>query len=188
LDRLHNACIIKVRTLSHKLMYSILLIKKYFFLLLFAPYTAGINLYSNRINVHHVLNHQPHKHRLQIRKQIVTSLVTLAKLKLKTRRHSAIFIPTTNPFWHAMPLPCTDVALMVPALSGIALIHGFPPKQCLLKHPHSMFFAYTSQHINVALRHPLKPNKASVCKYAKHKGFAQVYAFKPNGTYTLWHC
>ena len=120
------------------------------------------------------------------RRKILINLQKIQKMPADVKRHSFIFMPSmVKAFWEWPKEQCNKIAYLVPAVTGIALLYGFPPETCHLK---LQLYSYTKQ--DQAIRKDLAKyqNQHSVCKRALHFGASQVFYFDRLGNYKVWQC
>ena len=102
--------------------------------------------------------------------KLMETLHKLAALPVSEKRQTAIFIPQSNEvYWNAYPL-CEAVPLIVPAITGMAMIDGMPPDNCKI--------IYTNHYAVYQLRTGEQTQRADdsvgLCAYAHSKGFSKV--------------
>jgi len=102
--------------------------------------------------------------------KLMDTLHKLADLPLSEKRKTAVFIPQSNKlYWNAYP-SCEAVPLIVPAITGMAMIDGMPPADCRIIYTNH-YAVYQLRKGEQALR---AADRAGLCPYAGAKGFLAV--------------
>jgi len=103
---------------------------------------------------------------------LVTSLRRINDLPDAQKRRSALFIPQSyTEFWTMLPdSRCTFAPLVAPALSGVALIDGMPPRGCKITDQYNMpvYQARTREQTAADV------TSQALCGKGLQKGFSEV--------------
>lgn len=98
--------------------------------------------------------------------EMIGILKELNKIPVDKKKEMALYIPRSNRFyWHMTR--CYGVAFVAQALSGIAMINGFPPKVCRANFITSEFYPDRDL-ADVEL------GREQICEKARAKGFKEI--------------
>ncbi len=101
-------------------------------------------------------------------------LETMGQKPLAEKKKTLIYIPYGNKsYWNL--LSCLQTPLVAPAISGIAMLNGYPPRQCQV-----WAFGYEYYQSRESSVEKIFPNKQAMCSKTRQLGFSQVIIIPTN--------
>jgi len=90
---------------------------------------------------------------------------------MSEKKKTLVFIPQSNTnFWNAKLEACYAIPFLVPAITGMAMLDGFPPIHCKPKR-----FSYENyENAGMRTKKQTNTNDIALCSKALDKGFSQV--------------
>ena len=125
---------------------------------------------------------------------MVNILLQAYKLPLSEKRSTALFIPQNNrAYWGlAAKIGCSTVPFIAPALSGIAMVDGLPPAECVSTGENLLVSCgYECYQLRTAEQTAIDRADKTVCAKAREKGFKTVIRIDETDTglqQTAIHC
>jgi hypothetical protein len=110
---------------------------------------------------------------------IETALRRVESLPLSVRRQSALFIPQSyDRYWRMFDADerCTFVPFVAPAIAGVTMIDGMPPRTCKLTDQYN-FVSYTGRTRD---QRPEDVSRGTLCTKAKNLNVSQVLVIAPD--------
>ena len=125
-----------------------------------------------------------------VRSQILESLVELSHLSNKDKKKSLIYISKkASKFWNWPSERCSRIAMLVPAVSGLGLLDGFPSHHCYEKEGAASFTEYWyTKNLQLSSRSFTNEDKSFLCRKAVEKGAKNLYFINLKGKVSLWKC
>jgi hypothetical protein len=96
-------------------------------------------------------------------------LQNLAKLPLSEKKKTLLFIPQSNKLYWDMQPACETAPFIAPAITGIAMIDGYPKLGC-----DARSFGYKTSNLRTRPQSSLDKGKNVLCSKALSKGFFQI--------------
>jgi hypothetical protein len=167
------ASIGKFRNIFNKKVQLILLIPVlfggYFFV---ANYIYHINsLYSKELHLSQLIKNNPN-YLSTPEGKILQLLHKVGKeMPLSEKKKTLVFIPQSNTvFWRAKLDECDAIPFLVPAITGMAMLDGFPPIGCKPKgYGYDIY-----ENFGVRTKKQINTKNTILCSKALDKGFSQI--------------